>query len=128
VIYLAVDGRQGFNLHDYARLADRPGGVKGVRSYKPAYERQQPSLDAWLAGLDTLGVERLVVSRFTSWDLEEYAHGPAGFPVEEKWARSMPWKFRPLAVTADMRLYEVVPEEAPRPTEPPGGSPKEPAR
>ena len=128
VIYVAVDGRQGFNLHDYAKLADRPGGVKGVRSYKPAYERQQPSLDAWLAGLDTLGVERLVVSRFTSWDLEEYAHGPAGFPVEEKWARSMPWKFRPLAVTADMRLYEVVPEEAPRPTEPPGGSPKEPAR
>ena len=116
VLYVAVDGRQDFNLHDYSRIAGAPAGVTGLRSYKPAYERQQPSRDAWLRGLEAHGVEKLVVSRFTAWDLEEYPHGPAGFPVEEQWARSMPWKFRPEFVTADLRVYEILRDKPQQPS------------
>ena len=108
VVYVAVDGRQGYNLHDYLRLAGGSSGLRRRTSYKPAYYRQQAAPEAWLRGLDELGVDLLVVSRLTAWDREEFEHDADGFPWEEGWARSRGGRFEPLLSTSDMRVYGVI--------------------
>jgi hypothetical protein len=108
VHYVAVDGRQNFNLHEYWRILGPESGLQPRRSYKPAYERQQPSRQKWLEGIEALGVDTLVVSRFSRWDREEYSHDPDGFPWENGWARSLPERFRLVLRTADLRVYEVI--------------------
>jgi hypothetical protein len=108
VYYVAVDGRQNFNLHEYWRILGPESGLQPRRSYKPAYERQQPSRQKWLEGIEALGVDTLVVSRFSRWDREEYSHDPDGFPWENGWARSLPERFRLVLRTADLRVYEVI--------------------
>ncbi len=112
VHYVAVDGRQAYNLHDYLKLLGGPSGLKERPLYKPAYYRQEPSSEEWMRGIETLGVDLLVVSRFTRWDQEEFEHDEEGFPWEESWARSRPERFRLSFSTPDLRVYEVVP--APR--------------
>ncbi len=108
VRYVAVDGRQDFNLDDYLRIVGPASGLQFRRSYKPAYERQQPSREKWLRQIDALGVDTLVVSRLNAWDREEYSHDADGFPWEDGWARALPERFHLVLETPDMRVYAVV--------------------
>jgi hypothetical protein len=119
VHYVAIDGRQGFNLHDYLPLLDGRSGLTARRTYKPAYYRQQPDEALWLHGIETLGVDILIVSRFSSWDRQEFEHDEEGFPWEETWALENPARFSQILKTPDIRVYRVVRQQSGAPK---GGS------
>jgi hypothetical protein len=95
VRYVNVDGHRNWLMHDYHRAAALRGESTWPNS-RPGWDRAHPDLQSWLANLDAEGIQLLVVTRVNPG---EGAHNVADadlFPIERRWADSLPQLFEPL--------------------------------
>ena len=103
--YANVNATGDARFHEHFRLrrgalTPTPGDEGGV-----AYYRAQPDIDAWIANLDDMGAEYLVVTLLPAWAREQpYERDSRGFPLEHRWALERPDRFE---LTADYQLLKI---------------------
>lgn len=111
VRYVNIDAHRDWLMHDYHREATARGEGLWPNS-RPGWDRIHPDERAWLDNLEAEGIQFLVVTRVNP---AEGAHNVAddeGFPIEHRWAESLPGRFIPLYGAREhdpcFRLYRVV--------------------
>ena len=129
VIYVNIDGRDSWRLHDYdrafreGRLTPKPpflaissGELRSVDprvvgprndASRPRYERLAGNLDAWLFGFDRQHVTYLSVHALSAYEVDYQWHTSDGFPIEEEWAKSDPQTFHLIYENPLVRMYQV---------------------
>jgi hypothetical protein len=102
VVYVNVQGERGDAFHDFFRRDPRRH-----RYHKPGIYRRHPDRDLWLRHLDAEGVDVLVVFRLHWAEARYLPTTPAGFPIEQAWARALPDRFQPLHLDPAAEIYRV---------------------
>ena len=112
VRYVNVDRHRDWAPHDYHRTAPSRGEPAVWENPRPGWGRLQPDREAWLANLDALGVEFLVVARANPNEGPFNVADGAGFPIERVWAESLPSRFVPVYGVSPpdpwMKIFRVV--------------------
>jgi hypothetical protein len=128
VVYVDIDGRRGWRLHDYDRayrrgrfqprppaLATPSGELMPVAersgphddASRPRYERLEGNREAWMFDLQQLRIDYLFVSALSAYEVGYQWHDVAGFPVEGEWAAGNPQLFRLVYENRRVRIYAI---------------------
>jgi hypothetical protein len=133
VVYVAIDGRRRWRLHDYDRafrngrfeprppllatssgelnpIAFQPGPRQGA--LRPRYERMQGDREAWQFGLTAMSVRYVFVAALSAYEVNYVWHNDAGFPIEDEWAKAGPGRFRPVFENRFVHIYQFGQETA----------------
>jgi hypothetical protein len=135
VYYVNIDRHASWRFHDYARVHNRPGvrevtGLSGLSgpsatlarpsgellpalldghegASRPRYERQEGYRDAWVQNLRALGVDHLLVSTLSVYEIDDNWHNERGFPIEDDWAKADPQTFSLAYENPQVRVYNL---------------------
>jgi hypothetical protein len=127
VVYVAIDGRRRWRLHDYDRafragrfdpqpplLATSSGELAPVAlrpgprddALRPRYERMQGDSDAWQFGLAAMSVRYVFVAALSAYEVNYVWHNDEGFPIEDEWAKAGPGRFRAVFENRLVHIYQ----------------------
>ncbi|WP_165227417.1 phospholipid carrier-dependent glycosyltransferase [Aquisphaera insulae] len=112
VLYVNVDRHRDWLLHDYQCEATARGESSWPSS-RPGWDRANPDYDAWLANLDALRIQLLVVTRVNAGEGPHNIADAEHFPMERVWADRHPERFEPLYGPSErdgfFRIYRLRP-------------------
>jgi hypothetical protein len=95
VRYVNVDSHRDWLLHDYHRIATAEGKPNWPIP-RPGWDRIHPDFEAWLANLESDGIQLLVVTHVNAAEGPHNVADTDGFPIEKVWADSHPELFEPI--------------------------------
>ncbi|MHB1562085.1 MAG: glycosyltransferase family 39 protein [Isosphaeraceae bacterium] len=111
VRYVNIDAHRDWLLHDYHRDSRARGEGLWPNS-RPGWDRIHPDERAWLDNLEAEGIQFLVVTKANPAEGPHNVADADGFPIERRWADSLPGRFIPLYGAREhdpwFRLYRVV--------------------
>jgi hypothetical protein len=106
VLYVNIDGRRDFRLHDYVREW-RAHGWLNINNEKDAWRSRAPDYAAWRAALAAAKVQFLFVERLSPFDRSTAPHDADGFPLERVWAQENRDQFFMMRAGDDFELFGV---------------------
>jgi hypothetical protein len=110
VEYVNCNSHTDWMPHDY-HLAQPPGQRRWPHP-RPTWERMETSYEAWLANLNQMQIEVVVVARANPDEGRSNPFDALGFPVEKSWMDSHPEQFEPVyglrETDREMCIYQVV--------------------
>jgi len=127
VVYVAIDGRRRWRLHDYDRayrngrfdpqpplLATSSGELKPISArsgpredaVRPRYARMQGDPGAWQFSLTAMNVRYVFVAALSAYEVDYVWHNDEGFPIEDDWAKAGPTRFQPVFENRMVHIYQ----------------------
>jgi hypothetical protein len=127
VVYVAIDGRRRWRLHDYDRafrtgrfeprpplLATSSGELAPIAfppgpradALRPRYERMQGDSDSWQFGLTAMSVRYVFVAALSAYEVNYVWHNDEGFPIEDEWAKAGAGRFRTVFENRLVHIYQ----------------------
>jgi hypothetical protein len=97
VRYTNINAQRDWLMHDHHAAAIR-AGAPNWPDPRPGWDRLEQDRAAWLANLRAAGIELLFVTRANPGEGRNNPDpaDPLGFPVERRWADSLPGDFEPV--------------------------------
>jgi hypothetical protein len=125
VLHVPPDGRLAVRF-DQRAVEWRRAGLEAAISPSPGFDRRIQDASAWLAGLREAGVGHVVTTRMAEQQPVQVRHDPAGFPIEDSWARDAAPALEPVFADLHVRIYQLHSEREPRAALPAASERREP--
>jgi 4-amino-4-deoxy-L-arabinose transferase-like glycosyltransferase len=108
VLYVNVNGALDHVFHDFfAECRTRGRCPPADATMKPTIIWRRPDLRTWLANLERAGADHLFVAVMGQAERRTIPHDSEGYPIERRWADSMPEIFKPVPVGKGAKAYRI---------------------